>query len=144
MKLPLTGGCGCGAVRYEIAQAPMEVYACHCTDCQRFTSSAFSIGVVVPETAFHLTGKEAVAAPAYVAESGRVKSRRICPSCGTWVYGTPRQATQIPGMVRIVRGGTLDDTSWLRPTAHYWTRSKQAWVLLPEADAQFETQPDRR
>jgi hypothetical protein len=47
MKLPLTGGCICGGIRYEITQAPVAVYACHCTDCQRITSSAFSIGVVV-------------------------------------------------------------------------------------------------
>jgi hypothetical protein len=42
MKLPLTGGCQCGALRYEITPAPSLVYTCHCTDCQRLTSSAFS------------------------------------------------------------------------------------------------------
>ena len=43
--------------------------------------------------------------------------------------------------LRRVRAGTLDDTSWLRPTAHFWTRSKQPWVTLPEGDQVFETQP---
>jgi hypothetical protein len=38
--------------------------------------------------------------------------------------------------------GSLDDTSWLRPTAHLWTRSKQPWITLPDGDRQFETQPD--
>jgi hypothetical protein len=42
MKLPQTGGCQCGAVCYEITQAPIMIYTCHCTDCQRMTSSAFS------------------------------------------------------------------------------------------------------
>src|SRR5205085_12002866 len=37
--------------------------------------------------------------------------------------------------------GTLDDTSWLRPTAHIWTRSKQPWLPIPEGDRKFETQP---
>ena len=37
--------------------------------------------------------------------------------------------------------GTLDDTSWLRPTAHFWTRSAQGWVVLPEGDRRFETEP---
>ena len=41
MKLPQTGGCQCGAIRYEITQAPQMVYTCHCNDCQRITSSAF-------------------------------------------------------------------------------------------------------
>jgi hypothetical protein len=43
-------------------------------------------------------------------------------------------------MVRVVRGGTLDDTSWLRPTTHFWTRSAQPWVGLE--GEQYETQPD--
>jgi hypothetical protein len=58
MKLPQTGGCQCGAIRYEITEAPQLVYTCHCTDCQRLTSSAFSIGVIVPDRVFRLIGAE--------------------------------------------------------------------------------------
>jgi hypothetical protein len=44
---------------------------------------------------------------------------------------------------RTVRAGTLDDTSWLRPAAHFWTRSKQPWVVLPDERSHvFEAQPD--
>jgi hypothetical protein len=49
---------------------------------------------------------------------------------------------RVAGAFRGVRAGSLDDTSWLRPTAHIWTRSKQPWVVLPDGDRQFETQPD--
>jgi hypothetical protein len=45
MKLPQTGGCQCGVIRYEITEAPQLIYKCHCVDCQRLTSSAFSMGV---------------------------------------------------------------------------------------------------
>ena len=58
MKLPQTGGCQCGKIRYEISETPQSVYACHCRDCQRLTSSAFSMGIVVPEAAFKLGGVE--------------------------------------------------------------------------------------
>jgi hypothetical protein len=142
MKLPLTGGCICGGIRYEIAQAPVAVYACHCTDCQRITSSAFSIGLVVPDAAFQSTGHDARVVAGGVTAGGRVKSRLVCPDYGTWLYGKPRPGTQYPGMVRVVRGGTLDDTSWLKPTTHFWTRSRQSWVVLPEGTTLFETQPD--
>ena len=58
MKLPQTGGCQCGKIRYEITEAPQSVYTCHCLDCQRLTSSAFSMGVVVGEKGFNLSGVE--------------------------------------------------------------------------------------
>jgi hypothetical protein len=44
-------------------------------------------------------------------------------------------------VIRGVRAGTLDDRSWLRPTAHFFTRSKQPWVTLPGGDQIFEAQP---
>jgi hypothetical protein len=43
-------------------------------------------------------------------------------------------------MVRV-RAGTFDDTSWLRPTRHIWTRSKQPWITFAEGDQIFEAQP---
>ena len=58
MELPLTGGCQCGKIRYEITGAPQLVYTCHCTDCQRITGSAFSLGIALPETAFRHTAGE--------------------------------------------------------------------------------------
>jgi hypothetical protein len=136
MELPQTGGCQCGGVRYEITQAPVMVYTCHCTDCQRMTSSAFSLGCVLPDGAFRLVQGEPKGVQRMTG-SGRVSTRWVCPECGVWVCTAPR-----PGAtVRNVRGGTLDDTSWLRPTAHIWTRSKQPWLPIPEEDRKFETQP---
>jgi hypothetical protein len=143
MQLPLTGGCVCGAIRYEIGAAPINVYACHCLDCQRVTSSAFSIGVVVQDGAFTMKGKEARSVAGGVSEGGRAKRRWVCPDCGTWLFGNPRPSKEYPGLIRVVRGGTLDDTSWLKPQAHYWTRSKQPWVILPEDVAVYERQPNR-
>ena len=133
MNLPQTGGCQCGAIRYEITEAPQLVYTCHCTDCQRLTSSAFSLGIVVSEPAFRLDGVVPRRLQR-IADSGRVNTRLVCPECGSWVCGLPRDA-----VVRV-RAGTLDDTSWLRPTRHIWTRSKQTWITLPEGDEVFEKQ----
>src|SRR5438128_5777605 len=109
MKLPQTGGCLCGKIRYEITEAPQLVYTCHCVDCQRLTNSAFSTGIVVPDTAFRLMGFE----PRQLqrtAGSGRVNTRLVCPECGSWVCGMPRDG------VRRVRAGTLGDKSGQRPT----------------------------
>ena len=135
MKLPQTGGCQCGKIRYEITAAPLLTYTCHCLDCQRLTSSAFSMAIVVPDTGFRLMG----VAPRPLqrtTDSGRVATRLVCPECGSWICGMPG-----PDGTRRVRAGTLDDTSWVRPTEHFWTRSKQAWVTLPKGDQVFATQP---
>src|SRR5262249_12447774 len=138
MQLPLTGGCQCGKLRYEITEAPHTTYACHCVDCQRMTSSAFSMGVVVTAGAFRLT----VGEPGLIqrrADSGRMTNRWVCPDCGSWLFSGPEPGTALPEAVRVVRAGTLDDTSWLRPTLHLWTRSKQPWVAVPEGSQSFET-----
>jgi hypothetical protein len=136
MKLPQTGGCLCGKIRYEITEAPQAVYTCHCVDCQRLTSSAFSMAIVVNDAAFRLMGIE----PRPIqrtADSGHIVTRWVCPECGCWVSGVSSSDNHL----RRVRAGTLDDSSWLRPTMHFWTRSKQPWLTLPEGDQTFETQP---
>ena len=78
MKLPQTGGC-CRKIRYEISEAPRLVYTCHCTECQRLTTSAFSIALAVG--GFRLIGGEPQPLES-IADSGRVKIRWVCPVCG--------------------------------------------------------------
>ena len=82
-------------------------------------------------------------APGGITDSGRVKTRWVCPDCGICLCGGVKIGTEAPGYTRIVRGGTLDDTSWLKPTTHFYTRNKQPWVILPEGATIYETTPDR-
>jgi hypothetical protein len=140
MNLPQTGGCQCGTLRYEITAAPLLTYTCHRTDCQQLTSSAFSMAIVVPDSAFRLTQGKARLVQR-TADSGRIVTRWICPECGSWICGGPQPGAAQAELVRRVRCGTLDDTSWLRPTTHFWTRSKQPWVVLAEGSQIFEMQP---
>src|SRR3984893_16143181 len=114
MKLPQTGGCQCGAIRYEITEEPQLVYACHCTDCQRLTSSAFSMAIVVNDGAFRLKGIEPRAIQP-TADSGGVVIRWVCPECGSWVCGA---SSSDDGLLRV-RAGTLDDTSWAAPDSAF-------------------------
>lgn len=136
MNFPQGGGCQCGAVRYEIGEAPLLVYTCHCRDCQRLTGSAFSLGLVIADGGFRLSGVE-LRPLQRTADSGRINTRLVCPNCGSWVCGPPRD-----GLVRV-RAGTLDDTAWLRPTRHIWTRSKQPWIAIPAGDEVFQAQDPR-
>jgi hypothetical protein len=139
MNLPQTGGCLCAGLRYEITRVPEVVYTCNCTDCQHLTGSAFSMALLVVDEAFQLSGFDP--RPLHnIADSGRTNTRWLCPECGTWICSGPEPGAAPPGTLRSVRAGTLDDTSWLRPTIHFWIRSKQPWVILPHDGRSFEAQ----
>src|SRR5215467_12737617 len=52
----IAGGCLCGKVRYSATGEPAFVGVCHCTDCQKFTGSAFAIVIGVPKPALKVEG----------------------------------------------------------------------------------------
>jgi hypothetical protein len=58
--------------------------------------------------------------------------RWVCTGCGVRVCNGAKPGAAPPGTFVAVRAGTLDDTSWLRPTAHFCTRGAQPWVALPD------------
>lgn len=131
--MALTGGCSCGEVTYEITDAPLFTQACHCTDCQRTTGSAFVVHAVLAEKDFAITGE--TRASQLSTGSGAGREHHFCPTCGTpiWVRYLYHQVPVI-----ALRTGTLDDASQLPPQAHIFTRSKQPWVLLPGDAPAFE------
>jgi hypothetical protein len=120
-KLPLTGRCPCEAVQYEVAAMPRFVYACHCTECQRWSGSAFSLSMPVASDAFRITRGEPRSWKR-VGASGIRSTYWFCGHCGGRVYG---EREGRPETV-VVRAGTLDQTWWLRPIAHVYLRSAQA------------------
>ncbi len=139
MRLPLTGGCQCGAVRYAIAAAPLTLYACHCSDCQRQTGSAFALSLMVPRAAVLITQGTPAAwqRPGSHTSSGTPAECLFCPACGARLYHLP---SRNPAMA-VVKPGTLDDTSWLEPVGHIWTRSAQPWVSFAAGTLLYEGQP---
>ncbi len=132
----LAGGCQCGAIRYEVTGPHKKIVACHCIDCQRQSGSAFGMTLVVAETDFRLT-KGVVKTYGSRSEAGRRKLGAFCPDCGCRIY---HQSEWRKGTVSV-KPGTLDDTSWLNPDMHLWTRNKQSWVIIPDGVESHETQP---
>lgn len=141
MKLPQTGGCLCGAVRYESTAPPVLTYTCHCTACQRITGSAFSAALLVQAETCRFVGGETRGFER-VADSGRSVTRWVCAACGIWLCNGARPGTAPDGSLFALRAGTLDDTDWFRPEVHFFSRSAQPWVVLPRGDTRFETQPE--
>ncbi len=121
---PMTGGCRCGKIRYDVTKPPMFVMACHCTDCQEQTASAFSLGMPVEADAFSLSGEPVVISK--TGDSGNESRAYRCPTCGVWTHTTTDGS---PDLV-VVRPSTLDDTDWVKPVAQIFVRSALPWAKL--------------
>src|SRR5436853_6157554 len=101
-----TGGCLCGAVRYESAGEPLFSLQCHGRDCQRSSGTAYVAAMRVPAAGFRVTQG---APKRYIARSdaGNAVTRFFCSDCGSPLY---IQVASRPDIVGL-RVGTLDDPS---------------------------------
>lgn len=134
---PCEGGCACGEVRYRLLEEPLELHVCHCTDCQRLTGSAFVLSMPIHRRALERLQGEPSSISFENPEGIRKRDWR-CPSCGSRLWGEP---PRFPDLFNL-RPSTLDDTSWLWPTAHIWTASAQPWVSIPADVLRYDGQPD--
>lgn len=131
----MTGGCRCGQVRYSADAEPAFTGVCHCTSCQKESGTAFNIVVALPQAALAIQG--APKSYAATGDSGKPNVSKFCPNCGSTILSEP---AALPGM-SIVRAGTLDDTSWLKPTMEIYCDSAQPWVQLGGGMKRFPKMP---
>ena len=136
MSEPMTGGCLCGAIRYEAAGEPVFALLCHCRDCQRQSGSAYGAGLRLPAAGFRVTAGDP---KLYLkaADSGNTISRAFCGDCGTMVF---LRVSARPDLVAI-RAGTLDDPSVFRPEADIFVRSAQPWDHMDPDLPKHDTYP---
>ncbi|MEQ8746256.1 GFA family protein [Pyruvatibacter sp.] len=135
-EIPLKGGCQCGAVRYTISGPPVVFYLCHCTECQKQTSSAFGESLRVNLGDFTIEGPTKVFLRP-ISKGGH-QTCTFCDACGT------RLTHQRPGYgdKLNVKAGTLDDTSWLVPAGHIWVASKQPHITIRDDELAYAHQPE--
>jgi hypothetical protein len=122
---PLTGGCGCGAVRFEI-DAPLVAAAyCHCTRCQRRTGTAAQASARLEPGSLHvLAGEEQLGG--WAPPGGLEKV--FCTSCGSAVFARDADSREI----KIVRLGAIDGDPRVRPAAHQFVAYAAPWEPIPE------------
>ena len=124
MTLPFSGGCSCGAIRYECSAKPAFSWNCHCTDCQHAGGAAYCPVMYVPKSALKVTGTPKYAR--VIAESGRWVDRGLCTSCGSNLFILAELVPDLQG----IWAGSLHDTNLFKPQVHVWTRSAPAWSSL--------------
>jgi hypothetical protein len=130
-KLPMTGECRCGAVRFEISAPPLLTMACHCMGCQKMSASAYSLSAAIPSEGFAVTQGEPVIGGLHGATR-----HYFCGHCMSWMFTRPEG---IDWFVNI-RPTMLADTSWFSPFVETYTSTK-----MPSAQTgaihSFETFP---
>ena len=131
---PIDGACQCGKITYKVHAPPLWVGVCHCKECQKLSSSAFSVTLVFSSDSFEVRGEESQWER--LADNGNRNIAHFCPTCGNRIYHSNPDE---PEYIRLKGGGALSDQRIVKPTAHVWTSEKQDWVDIPEGVDQYET-----
>jgi hypothetical protein len=121
-SLPWEGGCRCGQVRFKVSAPPLLTMACHCTGCQKMTSSAYSLSAAIPADGFEVTQGEPVIGGLHGATR-----HFFCPYCMSWMF---TRAEGLDWFVNI-RATLLDDASWFVPFAETMTGEALPWAKTP-------------
>ena len=129
-----TGGCLCGAIRYECSADPGGVIYCHCRNCQITSGGAFSSNVMVAPDSITITSGE-LTCYEDTADSGNTVSREFCSKCGSAIVSRPG-----PHMA-VLKAGSLDDPSSLTALMSIWEDSAQPWALKCEEIPMFPKNP---
>jgi hypothetical protein len=134
--VPITGGCLCGRARYRMAAEPLIVHACHCTQCQRLTGSAFVVNALIEKDKVALLS----GAPTDFRFPGSQHTASFCNACGGYLWSEYGSGFE---PCRFVRVGTLDQPDRFQPDVHIYTATKQPWVILPDGVPAFAEFYDR-
>ena len=123
--LPLTGGCLCGGVRYEVS-APLEGASyCHCTRCQRRTGTAASANARAPRGTVRIVAGEDLVT-AYQPPDGFAKA--FCSVCGSALWSQDPEDPEVRG----IRLGTLEGDPGVTFTHRQFTDFAARWEPIPD------------
>jgi len=128
MKI-LAGKCGCGTVRYEVADEFRYAANCHCSNCRAATGSAFKPFAGIESEKLELTdGDDAL----LVFGEEDLNDTR-CAVCGSLLFSVVRDGAYVH-----VAMGTLADAPSIRPTHHIFVGSKAPWFEITDDLSQFQ------
>jgi hypothetical protein len=123
--MAVTGGCNCGAVRFEVTTPLYSSTYCHCTRCQRRTGTAASANARAAADSFRiLQGEDRLRS--WQPETGAAKF--FCGDCGSALFSRNADDNSFVG----VRLGVIDGDPGIRPSSHQFVAYAAAWEPLPE------------
>jgi len=126
LTAPLTGGCLCGGVRFEVTHAPLVALYCHCTRCQRRTGTAASANARIAPGSLRITAGEELVST-YDAGEGAFK-KAFCSACGSALWAQHPEKPDI----RSVRLGAFDTDPGIRPSFRQFVAYAAPWEPIPD------------
>jgi hypothetical protein len=125
-ELPLSGGCLCGGVRYELAEVPAAASYCHCTRCQRRTGTAAAISARIVPGSLRIVAGEHLVREWIHPDGGFAKC--FCSACGGALWSiNPDDREQLS-----VRMGTFDGDPGIRPAYRQFVAYAAPWEPVPD------------
>jgi hypothetical protein len=136
MTKPYTGGCACGAIRYETNSKPLVEVHCQCGDCQKRSGTGHGSYLTFAQRAEVSIAGEGKTWRVPV-ENGNDKLHAFCRTCGTPVYVT---FAAVPNLIAI-HAGSLDDPGQFKPQVVTYTIRGHAWDMMDASLQKFERMP---
>jgi hypothetical protein len=133
-ELPLTGGCNCGGVRFEVTEPLESASWCHCTRCQRRTGTSGSVQARVATGSLRLLAGEELLR-AWEPPDGFAKV--FCSACGSSLWSRSPDGEAV-----AVRFGVFDSDPGIRPSCRQFVAYAPGWDVLP--DDGLPRYPERR
>lgn len=135
--------CQCSYITFRTPlKEPVRLACCHCTNCQKQSSSAFGSSAFYPTEAFVSNlpqeAKDRLQLFTHPTDSGNTMRCYFCPKCGVRLYQSSCRPDGTPGAVVAVKAGCVEGLDW-KDVIHIWTKS--AVVGIPEGVTQFEKGP---
>lgn len=118
--MAITGGCHCGAIRYETKGEALAHALCHCADCRR-SAGAPMVGWAM----YQLDAVEVTKGRPKIYESSEHGRRHFCPDCGTGLFYT--NAKILPGLINI-RSATCDNPDAVPARIHVQIAERTGWM----------------
>jgi hypothetical protein len=128
----VTGGCQCGAIRYEAKGQPAHSALCHCSDCRKSAGAHMVAWTLFDQADVAITGT-----PKRYRSSAHAE-RHFCEACGTGLFYTSEVV--FPGKIDI-RAATFDDLTAFPPSIQIQLVDAPPWMDQVHTLPKFERFP---
>jgi hypothetical protein len=132
MRMTFSGGCLCGAVRYQCHGEPFLAVHCYCTDCRRTSGGGHGSHLGVPRATVVFTGQ--LRSYVCAADSGNLITRAFCGDCGAQIYSDNAARPDF----RFLRASSLDDPELFKPNFAVYAIRRASWDAFDPALPHFE------